>query len=125
VKKAAIIIIVILLVSTLAYGFFKLNHSNENLIPAFEEGGLNLIIEDQHITLSHSLMLVDGEILIDFETVKKHFDPSIKWDKTLEKVIVSTKDRIIKMKTGSLTSFVNDKPLSLNITSSFIYNFIF
>ncbi|HHX18174.1 MAG TPA: glycoside hydrolase [Clostridium sp.] len=114
-KKAAIIIIVILLVSTLAYGFFKLNHSNENLIPAFEEGGLNLIIEDQHITLSHSLMLVDGEILIDFETVKKHFDPSIKWDKTLEKVIVSTKDRIIKMKTGSLTSFVNDKPLSLNI----------
>jgi spore germination protein YaaH len=115
VKKAAIIIIVILLVSTLAYGFFKLNHSNENLIPAFEEGGLNLIIEDQHITLSHSLMLVDGEILIDFETVKKHFDPSIKWDKTLEKVIVSTKDRIIKMKTGSLTSFVNDKPLSLNI----------
>ena len=114
-KKAAIIIIVILLVSTLAYGFFKLNHSNEILIPAFVEGGLNLIIEDQHITLSHSLMLVDGEILIDFETVKKHFDPSIKWDKTLEKVIVSTKDRIIKMKTGSLTSFVNDKPLSLNI----------
>lgn len=114
-KKAVIIIIVILLVSALAYGFFKINHSNENLIAAFEEGALNLIIEDQYITSPHSLKIVDGEILLNFDTVKKYFAPSIKWDKNSEKVIVSTKDRIIKMKTKSLTSFVNDKPLSLNI----------
>jgi hypothetical protein len=115
VKKAAAIVIAILIVSALAYVVFRLNHSNDNLIPAFEEGGFNLIIEDEYITSPKSLKIENGEILLDFDTLKKYFDPSLKWDETSQKVIVSTKDRTIKMKTGGLTSFVNDGLLSLNI----------
>lgn len=115
VKKAAVIVIVVLFISALSYGVFKLNYSNKNLIPVFEEGKLNLVIEDEYITSPHSLKIADGEILLDFDTVKKYFDPSVKWEENSEKVIISTKGRTIKMKTKSLTSFVNDSPLSLNI----------
>lgn len=114
-KKAATIIVSILLVFALIYVGVRLNYSNENVISAFEEGELNLIIEDEHILLSDSIKIIDGEILMDFDTVKKYFDSSIKWDENSEKAIISTKDRTIKMKTTSLNSFVNSNPLSLNI----------
>lgn len=113
--KKAIIVSSILIVFTLVYAVVRLNYSNENIIPVFEEGKLNLIIEDEHITSPHSIKLIDEEILIDFDTIKKYFDPTIKWDEEAEKVIISTKDRTIKMKTGNLDSFINSNFLNLNI----------
>ncbi|MDQ2087701.1 glycosyl hydrolase family 18 protein [Herbivorax sp. ANBcel31] len=114
-KKVAVVVIFILIASIAVYGFLKLSQSNKSLVPAFEEGALNLIIEDEHIILPDNVKFVDEEIVLKFDVVKKYFDSSIKWDKETQKAIVSTKNRKINMKTGSLDSFVNNNPLNLNI----------
>jgi hypothetical protein len=47
--------------------------------------------------------------------VKKYFDSSIYWDDKLKKVTVTTKDRVIRMKTDNLNAMINNKPIDLKI----------
>jgi len=96
-----------------AYYFFFA--PNDKIVPAFEEGKLNLVIEGEEITSKIPPKIVDEEILLPLDIVKKYFDPHIYWDSKVHKVIITTRDRVIRMKTDSLEALVNDKPMMLNI----------
>lgn len=58
---------------------------------------------------------MEGEILLPFDIVKEYFDPYIFWDEALGKVTITTKDRVIRMKTDKLDAIVNNEPITLNI----------
>ncbi|TYQ15083.1 UNVERIFIED_CONTAM: putative glycosyl hydrolase [Acetivibrio alkalicellulosi] len=96
--------------------FYTTGHlPNNEVIPAFYESGLNLVVEDEHVIFTDKPKIIDGEILLPFDLVKKYFDPHIFWDEEVEKVTITTKDRVIRMKTNNLEAFVNNKPIVLNI----------
>lgn len=88
---------------------------NDNVVPAFEEEGVKLVIEGEMVVSKDSPKIVDNEILLPLDTIKKHIDPHIYWDKELKKVTITTRDRVIRMKTDSLDALVNNKPMTLNI----------
>lgn len=88
---------------------------NDNVVPAFEEDGVKLIIEGEMVVSKDNPRIVDNEILLTLDTIKKHIDPHIYWDKELKKVTITTRDRVIRMKTDSLDALVNNKPMTLNI----------
>jgi len=54
-------------------------------------------------------------VLLPFDIVKEYFDPHIFWDEALGKVTITTKDRVIRMKTDKLDAIVNNQPITLNI----------
>ncbi|HBQ64974.1 MAG TPA: hypothetical protein DD727_08685, partial [Clostridiales bacterium] len=60
-------------------------------------------------------VIVNGEILLPYETVKKHIDPTLWWDESLKKVTITTKDRVIRMQTESLNALINGKPMDLDV----------
>jgi len=95
------------------YYFFFM--ANEEVIPAFNEQKINLIIEGDIINEKNDPRIVDEEILMPFDTIKKYIDPYIYWDENTKKVTVTTKDRVIRMKTENLTAMVNNEPMELNI----------
>ncbi len=95
------------------YYFFYM--PNNSVVPAFKEGALNLVIEDEVIDDGVSPKMIDDKILLPFETIKKYIDENINWDRELHKLNITTKDRVIRMKTDSLEAFVNNKPVSLEI----------
>lgn len=71
-------------------------------------------------TCSTPAAIVEGEILIPVDVVRETLDPSALWDESLEMLILTTRDRVVKMRTGELTSFVNDKPVVLPISPQII-----
>ncbi|NLD45866.1 MAG: glycoside hydrolase [Clostridiaceae bacterium] len=118
-KRAVLtVLLLVFILGTMsaAYVYYYFNiRPNDKVVPAFIEGELALIIEGESITSKNKPQILEGEVLLPLETVKDHLDNNIFWDKTLEKVTITTKDRVIRMKTNNLDAIVNNKPMTLKI----------
>ena len=101
-----------------AYVLYTVFAPNNKIVPAFDEGKLHVVVGGSLADTDVQPKFVDGEILLPLNLIKEYIDPGIYWDKKLEKVTVTTKDRVVRMKTGSLDAFVNNKPVTLNIPAS-------
>jgi len=55
-----------------------------------------------------------GEAYVPFRFVKEKTDPNAFWDET-GTVVVTTKDKVVKLKTDSLTAHVNQNPVDLKV----------
>ncbi len=88
---------------------------NAQVVSVFAEGELSLVIEGENIVMGNSPEIIDEEILLPIEVIRKFFDPYIYWDENLKKVTITTKDKVIRMKTETLDAIVNNEPVALNI----------
>lgn len=50
---------------------------------------------------------------IPFETVKNLLDPTILYEETSQSVIITTKDKVLRLRTGLLTGMMNEQPFEL------------
>lgn len=120
-KKRVLIIIIsaaVLLVAAAGVVFY-FSLPNDRVVAAFDETNLTLIVESEYIKdAGYQPKMVDDEILLPIEAVKKFFDKNIYWDEALKKVTVTTKDKVIRMKTGSLEAMINNKPVELKIPAT-------
>ncbi|MGI6777974.1 MAG: glycosyl hydrolase family 18 protein [Acetivibrionales bacterium] len=111
-----LVLFILFTVGAMGYAAYRyLLMPNETVVPAFSEGELNLVIEGVYADSGHGARIEDGEILLPVDLVKKYFDPYIYWDDELKKITVTTKDRVIRMKTDKLEALVNNEPVRLNI----------
>ncbi|HEY0826505.1 MAG TPA: glycosyl hydrolase family 18 protein [Bacilli bacterium] len=53
---------------------------------------------------------------IPFDTVKSFLDPAILFEETTQSVIVTTKDKVLRLKTGQLTGMMNERPFDLRFS---------
>lgn len=97
------------------YAYYIYLKPNNQVVPAFDEGKLVLVIEGEQDVSAQEPKIVEGEILLPFSIVKKYLDKHIYWDETLNIVSVTTENRVIRMKTDSLDALVNNEPLKLKI----------
>ncbi|MFZ5989863.1 MAG: glycosyl hydrolase family 18 protein [Bacillota bacterium] len=118
-KRAVLVVLVVILVlvgiSAIPAVYYLHFRPNDKVVPAFEEGKLILVVEGEQIISEHEPKILEGEVLLPFNVVKSYFDPNIYWDEALEKVTITTKDRVIRMKTDNLDAIVNNKPMALKI----------
>jgi spore germination protein YaaH len=116
-EKRLYIIALALVFSLVAVGVYfvwKANFApNMTVINAFDIPETRLVINGNWIQPDHPPVLHEGQILLSFDTIKQHIDPYIWYDEALMKVTITTKDRVIRMKTGSLNALVNEKPMEL------------
>ena len=75
----------------------------------------SLVIEDKIFQENDPFILDNEEVLIDFDIIKEEIDPYIFWDKEVEKVTITTKDKTVRLKTNSLEAMINNKPVSIKI----------
>ncbi len=107
-------------VATIAYGTYYYVYKNyfrpnNQIVSAFNENELNLVVEDEIVNANAPPLVIDEEILLTVEVIRKYFDPYINWDEKTGKVTITTKDRVIRMKTESLEALINDNPVELDI----------
>ncbi|MCX7709826.1 MAG: glycosyl hydrolase family 18 protein [Clostridia bacterium] len=117
-NRIALLITIFLLLGgilAVAYYYFV---PNTSVVPAFSEDKLNLVIGGNVISSKDNVKIKDGEILLPFSIVKEYIDKNIYWDSTSKKVTVTTKDRVIRMRTESLQALVNNKPVNLKLSVS-------
>lgn len=110
-----VIIVSIIACACVAYCAYRLFFMpNNTVVPAFSDSGTHVIIEGNCVFTSDDQITGD-RILLPFEVVRDNIDKNINWDAKVHKLTITTKDRVIRMKTGSLEAFVNNEPVTLNI----------
>lgn len=116
-KDILIFFIILVIVTGCAVGAATLYNSyfrpNETYVNCYDSAETVLVIEGDEIADKSPPVIKDGQILLPFDTIKAHIDPYIWWDEALQKVTVTTGDKVIKMKTGDLDAFVNEEPIEL------------
>ncbi len=122
-KKSFLRLTVFLITAVLAggflYGAYKAFFApNDRVVPAFAEGKTNVVVGGDVIADRGEARISDGRILLPLELVRDSIDPDINWDAKAHKLTITTKDRVIRMKTGSLEAYVNNRPVTLNIPAS-------
>lgn len=89
------------------------NTPNSTVVDPFDTPQTSLVIGGDWIREAYPPVMEGDRILLPFDTIKAHIDQYIWYDDVLQKVTVTTKDRVIRMKTGSLDALVNEKPMDL------------
>ncbi|GAW91793.1 glycosyl hydrolase family 18 protein [Calderihabitans maritimus] len=93
-------------------------------VPFHDSDETALVIGDRLIN-QEEVVLEKDEILLPLPTVKQHLDKHIFWDKEKNKVIVTTRDKFIRMKTASLTAYINSQEVKLDVPVSQISGLIY
>jgi spore germination protein YaaH len=91
---------------------------NNKMAAPFDTPGTRLVIGSNIIISDYPPILQEGQILLPFDTIKSYIDPYLWYDETLQKITVTTRDRVVRMKTGSLEALVNEKPMELKFPAA-------
>lgn len=121
-RDIIIFIIILIFVTACASGAAMIyNHyfkPNEAFISCYDGADTILVIEGDVIVDENPPSIQEGQVLLPFDTIRTHIDPYIWWDETLQKVTVTTNDKVIKMETDKLDAFINDEALELKFPAT-------
>lgn len=94
------------------YWFFVLRASTEHVQPY--DGAKDVIVfEGKRMDATY---LLDAEqILLPFDFIKEKIDPAIFWDEPTRSVIVTTKDKVLRMESGEVVAHLNKQPVNLQV----------
>lgn len=122
IKDTIIFLAILIFVTGCAAGaamiYNKYFKANEAFVSCYDSADTVLVIEGDEILDKNPPRVQEGQILMPFDTIKAHIDPYIWWDETLQKVTVTTNDKVIKMETDKLNAFINDQPLELKFPAT-------
>ena len=108
-------VVIVLFSAFVVYMNIQKSKANDTEIDIFDKNNVNLVIGAELIQLDNPPIVKDNEIALPLDTVMTYFDPYISWDSIDKRVTITTKDKVIRMNTGNLTAFVNNKETTLNL----------
>ncbi|KUO49026.1 MAG: hypothetical protein APF76_10380 [Desulfitibacter sp. BRH_c19] len=73
-----------------------------------------LIIDEDPIS-TEDYSWENDSLLVSLDLLKENFDPYIYWEPENNKMIVTTKDKVIEMNSQQLTAYINSEPVPLSI----------
>ncbi|MGZ0052216.1 glycosyl hydrolase family 18 protein [Brevibacillus gelatini] len=94
------------------YWFFVLRASTEHVQPY---GGDKAVIVFEGERADASYLLEAEQILLPFDFIKEKIDPAIFWDEPTKSVIVTTKDKVLRMESGEVVAHLNKQPVNLQV----------
>jgi spore germination protein YaaH len=118
-NKSGRIIILIFIIIVLGVGgvfsYVMLLKPNEEMTTLFDSTKINFIVEDRIIKSNEEIIKDEDSLYMPMSLVKSYIDENINWDKENKRLTITTKDKVIRLKTEALEAFVNDKPYPVNI----------
>ena len=81
----------------------------------FSKSRVNLVINGVVIKGYEAPIVENGEILLPITVIKDFVDNKVHWDSSQNKVIFTTADKVVYLRTDKLSAMVNSKPVELNI----------
>ncbi|MDI3480349.1 MAG: hypothetical protein PWQ97_4 [Tepidanaerobacteraceae bacterium] len=82
-------------------------------IQEYPEDKTTLIFENK-IFSDKPFIIEDGSILVSYNILKENLDPYIYWDPEENRVIITTRNKTVRLKTDSLTAIINTKPVKIS-----------
>lgn len=63
----------------------------------------------------HAFLVTSEELYVSYDFVKEYFDPYIFWDESINSVIITTEDKVLRLPNEQLEAFVNEEPFQLSV----------
>jgi len=73
-----------------------------------------LIIEDAIFAQGRPFIMENDQVLVSYTIIKDNLDPYIYWDSQEDKIIITTFNKTVRLKTDSLTAMINTKPVNIS-----------
>lgn len=112
-KRLLFTLLLIMVIVAVSVGYYL--WPNHQKVVLYDTNKVNFVIGGEIIQEKDMPIIEQGEILLSLTAVKEHIDDRVLWDAKNNSVIITTADRVIKMKTDQLTAMVNARPIDLNI----------
>ncbi len=64
---------------------------------------------------SKPYLLEAEQLMLPFDFIKEHVDPNVYWDEPSRFVIVTTKDKVLRMESDQLVAYLNKRPVDLRV----------
>lgn len=93
--------------------YYFVNKPNENMAEPYD-GIEHPTWVNGELWNGNPIKMVNGQIHLPFTLLKTHIDERIFWDPSIESVIITTEDKVIRLPNQQLTAFVNEKPFQLS-----------
>ena len=107
------LLLFIVLIFGSAFWLLFLKPSTEQVKPY---GGASQVIVYQGSPMeASSYLLESGQVLLSFDFLKEVIDPYLYWDEPTNSVIVTTKDKVLRLPSGQVTAFLNKQPIDLQV----------
>lgn len=94
---------------------------NFKVIPAYKmfsgfgQEQTGIILGKDIIVMEYGPQVIEDEIFLPFDFAKQYIDQYLFWDEEVQKLTITTQNKVIRMKTDDLTYYVNQEPLTLNM----------
>ncbi|MBZ4647257.1 MAG: glycoside hydrolase [Clostridia bacterium] len=117
-KRLLFILLSITVLVTISVAYFM--WPNNMSVPPNDSDQPRLIVEGEIAKGKGAPVIENGDILLSLPVIKEYIDPKVYWDKENNKIIFTTADKVVKMKTDHLTAMINARPVDLNIPARLI-----
>lgn len=81
-------------------------------------GGQKNVIVFKGEAFEQPYRLENDQIMLPYGFIKAHLDPDAFWDEPTDSLIITTKDKVLRIESGQLTAYLNKTPVSLQIPLS-------
>lgn len=105
----------VLVVGSIGIWYVNMMPSTERVAPF--DGQKNAIVFNGE-AFAQPYRVEKEQIMLPFDFIKTHLDPNAFWDEPTNSLIITTKDKVLKMESGQLTAYLNKTPVSLQIPLS-------
>lgn len=95
-----------------AFWFLEWKPSNAQ-VKAYD--GADRVIVYEGTPLEGSYVLESDQVLLPFDFVKEVIDPYLFWDEPTQSVIITTKDKVLRLPSDQVTAFLNKQPIDLQV----------
>ncbi|WP_126429405.1 glycosyl hydrolase family 18 protein [Brevibacillus marinus] len=103
--------IFLLMVVVTVWMFFLLP-STERAAP--HDGQTNVVLFHGEV-YPQSFLIEQDQLLLPFSFVKEKLDPYLYWDEPTQSVVVTTRDKVLRMESNKLVAFLNKTPVELRV----------
>lgn len=79
------------------------------------KAGVSKLIFNEKSFADDEFRIVDKKVFVRYDIIKKMFDSSLFWESESNRIIVTTSDKLIEMNTKLLTTYINYKPVSIDV----------
>ncbi|WP_053083686.1 glycosyl hydrolase family 18 protein [Rubeoparvulum massiliense] len=125
---AMFMITFLLLIGALAGWWYIEQLPNDEQVSLFPKEQFSSFIDDAtNMTFQSMPILLDGqimaeqallsgeEVLLPFDLIKEKIDPRIYWDESVQSVLITTEDKVIRFPQSAIEAFINESPFSLTV----------
>ncbi|WP_243014988.1 glycosyl hydrolase family 18 protein [Brevibacillus borstelensis] len=118
-KRRAPLLFLMLLVLAAGFGYwyFEQKPSNEQVLP-YLGNERPIVFEGEPFKQPYAME--GDQILLPFEFIQERLDPHIHWEEPTKMLIITTKDKVLRMQSGQLVAYLNKKPVDLQVPVSII-----